>query len=234
MINLWAAAAFFLAIHLLVSGTALRGKLVSAIGEGPYMGLFSLASLGGIVWLAMAYDQAVLGPNHLYWVAPTWLVHLAPLIMLIAFLIGVIGITTPNPTAVKAEALAAKPDTVRGILRITRHPFLWSVLIWSLLHIAVNGDRAAIIFFGTFAILTALGTVSIDAKKRKSMGESWKGFVAKTSNVPFAAILGGRNQLKLGEFAIWRIALALIIFGGVFYGHLWMFGVSPVPGWAPY
>ena len=39
------AALVFLMMHLLVSGTRVRDSLVGAIGRGPYMGLFSLASV---------------------------------------------------------------------------------------------------------------------------------------------------------------------------------------------
>ncbi len=38
MIQLTAAAAFFVLIHLLISGTRVRDTLVGRIGEGPYMG----------------------------------------------------------------------------------------------------------------------------------------------------------------------------------------------------
>src|SRR5579864_612175 len=53
-----AAAAVFLAIHLFVAGTRLREAVTGVIGERPYLGLFSLASLGIIVWLAIAYKTA--------------------------------------------------------------------------------------------------------------------------------------------------------------------------------
>jgi uncharacterized membrane protein len=234
MINLAAAAIFFLAIHLLISGTSLRGKLTGAIGENVYMGLFSLASIGGIVWLCMAYNATNDIPNRLYWVAPVGLVHSAPLIMIIAFLFALIGLTTPNPTSVKAEGLLDKPDAVKGMLRITRHPFLWAVILWSALHIGLNGDRASIIFFGTFLLLAALGTLSIDSKRKAALGDKWKAFASQTSNLPFAAIIAGRNRLGLGELGWWRILLGLVAFGAVFYGHLYLFGVSPVPGWQPY
>ena len=234
MINLAAAAIFFLAIHLLISGTSVRGKLTGAIGENAYMGLFSLASIGGIVWLCMAYNATNDIPNRLYWVAPVALVHLAPLIMIIAFLFALIGLTTPNPTSVKAEALLDKPDAFKGMLRITRHPFLWAVILWSALHIGLNGDRASIMFFGTFLLLAALGTLSIDNKRKIALGDKWKAFASQTSNLPFAAIIAGRNRLGLGELGWWRILLGLVAFGAVFYGHLYLFGVSPVPGWQPY
>lgn len=234
MINLVAAAAFFLAIHLLISGTKLRGQIVAVTGETPYLGLFSLASIGGIGWLSVAYKATDGIPNRLYWVAPDWLIHLAPAVMIIAFLFALIGLTTPNPTAVKAEGVLDKPDAVRGMLRITRHPFLWSVMIWAALHVALNGDKASIIFFGTFLVLAALGTLSIDEKRKKTLGAKWEGFARATSNLPFAAIVAGRNKLVIGELGWWRILLGLIAFGAVFYAHLWLFGVSPVPGWAPY
>jgi len=234
MINLVAAAAFFLAIHFLISGTKLRGRIVAVTGETPYLGLFSLASIGGLGWLCMAYRATDGIPNRLYWVAPDWLVHLAPPVMIVAFLFALIGLTTPNPTAVKAEGVLDKPDAVRGMLRITRHPFLWSVMIWAALHIALNGDKASIIFFGTFLVLAALGTLSIDEKRKKALGEKWEGFAKATSNLPFAAIVAGRNRFAIGELGWWRILLGLIAFGAIFYAHLWLFGVPPVPGWAPY
>jgi uncharacterized membrane protein len=233
MLDLWAAAAFFLAIHLAVSGTRLRDRITGAIGETPYMALFSLVSLGGIVWLVMAFNAAQFEANRLYWVAPAWLAHLTPLVMIVAFLFAVIGLTTPNPTAVKAEGLLDQPESIRGMLRITRHPFLWGVMLWAAMHIAVNGDKAAIIFFGTFLLLAALGTISIDEKRRRKLGPKWEAFAHATSNLPFAAILSGRNRLAAGELGWWRILAALAAFGAIFYGHLWLFGVSPVPGWTP-
>lgn len=234
MLNLIAASGFFLALHLLISGTSVRGRIVAVTGETPYLGLFSAASIGGIVWLCMAYNATDAVPNRLYWVAPDWLINLAPAIMLVAFLFALIGLTTPNPTAVKAEALVENPDAVTGILRITRHPFLWSAILWSALHLALNGDQASVIFFGTYLLLASLGTLSIDAKRRAKLGESWKSFAAQTSNLPFAAIFAGRNKLSFGELGIWRILLGLAAFGLMFFAHLWLFGVSPVPGWTPY
>ena len=49
MIGLAAAAATFLAIHFVISGTRLRDAIVARIGQGPYMGLFALASVGALV-----------------------------------------------------------------------------------------------------------------------------------------------------------------------------------------
>jgi len=226
MTQLIAACFLFFAIHIFVSGTSLRGALVGAIGEKPYRGLFALASLGAIVWMGFAFAATKnLDPT---WAAPTWLRHAGGLIVLIAFLFIVIGVATPNPTSVQQEGLLKKgDDAAKGIVRITRHPFLWGMTIWSAFHIAVNGDRASLVFFGTFLIVALAGMVSIDHKRKVSMGADWDHFAAKTSLIPFGAILTGRNKLSLGEIGIVRLAAAVIVFGLVFWGHPWLFGATP-------
>ena len=230
MTNLIAAAAVFFAIHIFISGTRIRDVLVGAIGERAYMGLFSLASLAVIVWMATAFNHA--GAERaadplLYDLGPGAREAAIPIVA-IAFLLGVPGLLTPNPTSVKAEALAAKPETVRGVLRITRHPFLWGVALWSADHLSTNGDAAGVIFFGTFLLLAVFGTLSIDAKRRRKLGAAGDAFAAQTSNLPFAAILSGRNRFRAGEYFDWRFAVAAALFLAILFGHGHMFGVSPL------
>jgi uncharacterized membrane protein len=227
MTALIAAAAFFVLLHLLVSGTALRGVLVGAIKEGPYMGLFSLASVGGIVWLSMAYGDAKgLGP--VYWDLGPGARHAGLLIMLLALLLVVPGLLTPHPTSVKQEGALDKPDAVKGMLRITRHPFLWGVAVWAFGHLLSNGDLPSVILFGSMLALGVFGTVSIDAKRKKALGAKWDAFAAQTSNIPFGAILTGRQKLSLGEIGLWRLALAVAIWAGLLWAHPMLFGVSPL------
>jgi len=58
MVNLVAAALVFVLAHLLISGTRLRDAAVGAIGQGPYMGLYSLGSVAGLTWLIFAFGAA--------------------------------------------------------------------------------------------------------------------------------------------------------------------------------
>jgi uncharacterized membrane protein len=230
MTMLIAAAAVFLAIHLLIAGTKVRDAITGAIGEGPYLGLFSLASLGAIVWLAMSYGAAQRGDNPLLYDLGPAVKHLGIPVIALAFLLGIQGLFTPNPTSLRQEGAAAKPDTIKGVLRITRHPFLWGVAIWSAFHLSANGDEASVIFFGSFFVLSILGTFSIDAKRRRKMGEAWAAFAAKTSNIPFGAVVTGRNSLNLGESFGWRFWVAALLFVVVLFAHAHVFGVSPFPG----
>ena len=230
MIQLTAAAAFFVLIHLMISGTRVRDVLVGKMGEGPYMGLFSLLSVAGLTWMIMAYGQARTEVwNTVYWGVGDATRHIQLLLQFIAIVFVVIGLTTPNPTSVKQESVLQREDAVKGMLRITRHPFLWGVAIWAIGHLIVNGDRAGMTLFGTMLVLAVAGTASIDAKRRRALGAAWEPFAQQTSNIPFAAILAGRQSLRLGEIGLWRPLAAVVIYGVLLVGHGHLFGAPVLP-----
>jgi uncharacterized membrane protein len=230
------AAAAFLGIHILIAGTPIRDWITVQIGERAYLGLFSVASLGVIVWMVMAYNalNGGAGDRVLYSLG-IGAKHLAIPVVAIAFFLGIQGLLSPNPASLGQEGTIAKDSTIHGVLRITRHPFLWGVAIWSAFHLAANGNLASVILFGTFLVLSLLGTVSIDAKRKRKLGNSWGEFAAKTSNIPFAAVIGGRNALHLSESFGWRFGVAMLVFLAALFGHAHIIGVSPFPnGWVPF
>jgi uncharacterized membrane protein len=229
MTQLIAAAAVFVLLHLVVSGTRLRDAITSAIGEGPYMGLFSLASIASLVWMAIAYGHARGGPGDTsWWTATPATGPIALALVGVGFLLLVPGLLTRNPTSVRQEGALANPDVAKGMLRVTRHPFLWGVAFWAAAHVLVNGDAASLVLFGSLLVLALIGPPSIDAKRARVLGDRWAPFQAKTSNVPFAAIVAGRQSLKLGEIGWWRILLAILIYAVVLWAHPRLFGVSPL------
>lgn len=223
MAMLIVAAIFFVGIHLLIAGTALRARLVGWIGEELFQAIFSLLSLAGIIWLSRAYRQAdyveLWGQvQDLRWLAWT--------IMLIAFIFVVFAFTAPNPTAVRGGTLLKEQEPAKGIQRITRHPFLCGVALWSLTHLAFNGDLASVIFFAAFLSLSLIGPPSIDKKRKQAFGRDWDRFAAVTSVVPFVAIFQRRNALRVAELGWWRIILAMVVFGLFLITHQKLFGVS--------
>lgn len=224
MLSLTVATLAFLAIHFLVSGTQLRGRLVAMVGEGAYLGGFSAASLALIVWMSMSYGPALRDDaNAFLWAAPNWWPHFGAVIMLVAFLLVVVGMTSPNPGAVGQARQAAKAPY--GIQRITRHPFLWGVALWAAFHLVANGDLASLILFGGFLVLGLGGARMIDAKRQRALGETWDTYARQTSNVPFATILAGRQRLVIREIAWWRLLLAVAVYGVAFGLHEAVFGV---------
>jgi uncharacterized membrane protein len=230
MLNLMAAAAFFVLLHLLVSGTRVRDALTGRIGQGPYMGLFSLASVAGLVWLGLAFGDARGDPgNDVLWGVNDLTRYVQLALTLVAFLLIVPGLTTPNPTSVRQEGALDRPDVARGMLRITRHPFLWGVAIWAFGHLLANGDAASLILFGSLLALALFGTASIDAKRKRVLGPKWDPFAVITSNVPFLAVAQGRQHLSLREIGWWRIALAVVVWAVLVWAHPYVAGVPALP-----
>ena len=224
MFNLIAASAFFLLIHFAVSGTRLRDSLIGRLGAGPYRGAFALASVAGLVWMIYGYRHA---PTVELWGQPAALRPLAFVLVFLAFLFVVIGLATPSPTQVGKEGVLRQgADSVRGMLRITRHPFLWGVALWALAHVIMNGDAASLILFGSLLVLALGGPRAIDVKRERLNGADWARFAAASSSVPFAAILGGRNSLgaALAEIGLLRPLAAAIAYAVFFFFHGRFFG----------
>jgi uncharacterized membrane protein len=224
VLSLILAALFFLGLHLGIAGTAIRDRAIGLLRKNGYMAAFAVASLIGLGWLVAAYNRA---PYLITWGMLEWWKPIVIILMLPATLQVVFGLTTPNPTSVAQEGRLGQPP--RGIVGVTRHPFLTGVGLWALLHLIGNGDVASLVFFATWAIVALGGTVSIDAKRRRLLGADWEPFAAQTSIVPFAAIAAGRNRFTPREIGIWRWGLALLVYALMLGGHAQVIGVSPFP-----
>jgi len=134
--------------------------------------------------------------------------------------------SVPNPTAVGAEKVLERTDAARGALRITRHPFLWATALWSGAHLLVTGHVAAILFFGSLLLTALRGTSSIDEKRRRTNKAEFARYLEITSNVPFAAIIQGKNRVVWSE--LWLPVLIALLLGAVLLRvHLRLFGFSP-------
>lgn len=213
-------AALFVGTHLGISSTPLRGLLVSKMGEKPYTGLYSLLSLVLISWLVSTYNK--LGDPAFLWPPNPWLHWLPVLLMPVVLTLLVHGLFKPNPSLPGAGALLQEDDLVQNVMRITRHPIQWGICLWALAHLLAAGDIASVIFFGSFALLAGGGTLLIDRKKQATLGDKWRDFSSQTSNVPFVAILQGRQRLVVSEFSFKLTLLAIALYVLLWWGHSWL------------
>ena len=223
-----AALTLFVLLHVGVSATGLRTRTVNAIGERPYRGLFSLLSFALLAWLVFGFHDMRQNPfdplNEMMWVPPAWLRTPAYVLIVFGFIVGVAGLLTKNPTAAFFENALNDAEPARGILRITRHPFLWGVALWALAHLMMNGERFAVMLFGALGAMALYGSRSIDRKRAALNPEGWARFAAVTSSIPFAAIIQGRNTVRLGE--MWQRLLAgEAVFVIIGFAHRWLIGV---------
>lgn len=228
MFKLIVAGCLFLATHLGVSNSPLRGALMRALSERGYQGLYSLVALATVVYFVMAYNDA---PRLAYlWNLDPRLYWAPKLLMLPAFMLlagGLLGGATQTAAALKgcAEDQARLAKLTGGMNRITRHPVQWAFILWAASHIIANGDAVSVVFFAAFLLLSLFGSVFADRKKAAAFGEDWRAFAAATSHLPLAAIASGRNRLALGELAI-SAAVGLALYLAAFWGHEWLSGVG--------
>jgi uncharacterized membrane protein len=226
MRDLFVAALVFLGAHVGISSTPLRSQLVHSVGERVYLLLFSLVAVVTLVWLVLAYRTAPFAP---LWAPGSILRSLPALVMPAALFLVVCSLTASNPTAVGQVTDPDAPEPVTGILRVTRHPFMWGTGLWALVHILANGDLASLVLFGALALLALGGTILIDAKRSRVNAPGWGVFMQRSSNLPFLAIAQGRQRLAWREFTLLQPALTAALYGALLLLHPWLFGVSPLP-----
>ena len=216
------ACAFFLGIHVMIGATPLRGRVVARIGAVAWYILFSLISLVSFTWLCIAFLMA-LGDhfNVVFWGAPLFLRVIALVFNFFAFLLVVLGVTTPSPTNLLAlRKLPEKP--VYGIIRISRHPVLAGIGMWAAIHFICNGNLASWLFFGSIIILCAIGANNID-RKRMADFPAYASIKKRTSIVPFVAIIEGRTAFAPEELGIARVFLAASMFSVFLVLHEMLF-----------
>jgi len=191
----------FVSLHFLLSHP-LRASLVARLGEQVYLALYSLlafATLGAAAW---GYAGA---PRTLLFVPPVWAGPLAAPVMLIASILLVGALTSPNPALVGAKGRLARLDRPQGVLAITRHPLMWAIGLWAIMHILASGHLAALILAGGNGFLALAGAAAQDSRKRRELGDAWLAYEARTGFWPFAAQLTGRaawSQVWPGWIAV--------------------------------
>ena len=180
-----ATAAFgaaFVATHLLLSHP-LRQPLARRLGGKAFQALYSLVALatfGGMIW---ARRNA--GPEDWLWGQPAWGWPAAALLTWFASML-LAGSFVRNPAMVTfgpgSEVVIGEPA---GVMRITRHPMMWSFALWAVAHMLVQPEPTALIVAGTVLVMALVGSAGQDVKKRRHLGAAWDEWVAKTSFVPF-------------------------------------------------
>ena len=153
----------FFGIHLVPLVSKLRLFLKDRLGEGPYMGLYSVISLTGISLIIFGYES---NSNFQYSVNGKAYVY-AKYFMFFALTLNIAAVM---PTYIK---------------KYTKHPMSLGIAIWATLHLLVNPDTTSIILFGSFL---AYATVSVVvAELRDSFSES---VTPKVLYDIFAIVLG--------------------------------------------
>lgn len=139
----------FLGVHSLrIVAPAWREAQIARLGEGPWKGLYSLASAVGLGLIVWGYAQSRTAPVDL-WLPPLWTRHLAVLLVWPAFIL-LTAAYVPG-TRIKAKL---------------HHPMLLGVKLWAAAHLLANGRLADLLLFGGFLLWAVLDFRSARGRDR--------------------------------------------------------------------
>ncbi len=167
----------FVGTHFLLAHP-LRAPLVARLGAGGFAGVYSLVAAVTLGWAVVEWRRA---PVDVWWTVPGWVWPVAAVVMLVASILFVGSVATPNPALMGGKTDGAP----RGIQRITRHPMMWAFALWAVVHAAVGGTGRDIALSSGILVLALVGARLQDGKKRQQMGAAWTAHEAATSFVPF-------------------------------------------------
>lgn len=135
MLLLIAGLILFLGTHSVrMLKPGLREDMIAKRGDMAYKGLYSVASLIGLVVLILGYSQTRSAEQYI-WVPPAAMAHIAALLTLIAFVL-----------------LAAAYVPGNRIKAAVGHPMVLGVKVWAFAHLLANGRLGDMILFGAFLI----------------------------------------------------------------------------------
>ncbi len=215
MIELLLAIVVFVGTHFVLSHP-LRAPLVRRFGEQGFMGVYSLVALIALIWVVTAYRGA---PSAQLWIAPVWLRWLGYLVMIDACILLAGSLIAPNPALTMMGGALQKSTHPTGVMLITRHPMMWAIGLWAMVHVAVSGRLETLILAGGMGVLALVGAKLQDGKKALQLGEAWAAYAAHTSYWPGGAQIKGRLPLRT-FWPGWVPVLAGCVLYGLFvYVH---------------
>jgi uncharacterized membrane protein len=145
-----------------------RDRLAARLGEWPWKALYSVVAIAGFVLILKGYAAARLDPHVLY-SPPTWLKHVAVLLMLPAF-----------PLLFAAYL----PGRIKARLG---HPMLAATKLWATAHLLANGTLADVVLFGGFLAWAVADRISLN---RRAGTRALPGAPPSRFNDAIAIVLG--------------------------------------------
>jgi uncharacterized membrane protein len=208
ILTLWL---LFAVTHTWPTRPAVRRRLIARLGGGGYLGLYTLvsfATLVPLIWVYAINRHAGVVLWNLRDIPYLW--EAAFGISGLGFALSIASFFQPSPFAIGSPQ---RPEPY-GLTRITRHPLFMPLALIGFGHLLLWGWLTDVAFFGGLAIYTIAGCAHQDARKRQEEHDRYATYFEKSSLLPFAAILTGRNRLSLRELP-W---VGLLVGAGAAFG----------------
>jgi uncharacterized membrane protein len=142
--------------------------------------------------------------------------------------VAVFGVVLMIPALVEyprlPTALFDQPiRSVRGIERITRHPFFAGTALFAAAHVLLAPRLIGAVFFGCWLLFTLAGAWHQDHKLRARRGRPYIEYCNVTSFLPFAAVLRGKQDIVWSELPLTFLAIGLVVAVAVRQWHQYLF-----------
>ncbi|KND19000.1 NnrU family protein [Pannonibacter phragmitetus] len=209
----------FLLAHRIPTIPVVRSTCVATLGPRGFTLAYSALSLLLLAWVIGAAGRA---PYVHLWDTVPALAYFALALMLAAFLIASLALGRPNPFSFGGMNNGQFDPARPGIVRLTRHPLLVALALWSLAHLVVKGNAAHLLMFGSFLAFSFLGMRMLNRRKQRQMGGNWQDLDSAVAARPLlACLLPLRETVLRGCVAVALLYLMLLL-------HPVLFGVDPL------
>jgi uncharacterized membrane protein len=200
--SLIAASITFVGTHFALSHP-LRAPIVARIGEGPFLGLYSLVAAATLVWMVFAFRAAPTadlgGSGEIGRVVATALTLPALLLFL--------GSLWKNPALPNPGVATTIDCAPTGVFAVTRHPMMWGFALWALSHIVLWWSWRTVIIGAAIMFLALVSAHLQDRKKAALMSSAWTDWEARTSYwLHWSRLLTAGAVLWLATIAAWLAA----------------------------
>ena len=179
----------FLGVHSVrIVADGWRTQMRARLGEGAWKGLYSVASVVGLVLVVWGYGLARQQPVVL-WNPPVGMRHAASLLTLIAFV------------------LLAAAYVPRNVFKARlHHPMVLSVKVWALAHLISNGNLADVVLFGAFLLWAVL---SFRAARQRDRAQNTVYAPGTAAGTGIAVVVGTAAWAGFAFWAhVWLIGVA--------------------------
>jgi uncharacterized membrane protein len=183
----------FFGTHLGLASGPVRSALVARLGEGGFIKLFSaVAAATFAIWVFTTASVRLEGlPGLALGSHPA--IHAAALVAIVAGFALLAGSYSSYPSSPMA-VLARRVRDPRGVERVTRHALFAGLALFAGAHVLIVPTLAQAVFFAGLAVHAVLGAAHQDRKLVARLGAPYRAYLERTSGVPFAAILAGRQR----------------------------------------